>query len=307
MDSRRIAEKADLAVQDLIDDGGYLNPEQANKFFEILHLSPTILNQIRKVTMTSPVRNIPRMGFGSRIMRAAPKSGPLKAEDRAAPDLGEITLTTSKTIAEVHIPYDALEDNIERQGMQDTILSMMGNRCALDLEELVILGDTTNTTDDFLALQNGILAATASGNVIDASSLTSVGTALFKLGIHNMPDQYLRNRASMGFYTSTGVETEYRDSLASRATDLGDEKTTKFTPAYAYGVEVRPASLMPDNKVWFADPMNAIMGIQRDIMIETDKDIRAQSIIIVLSMRVALAIEEPNASIVLSGFTDTDL
>jgi hypothetical protein len=47
----------------------------------------------------------------------------------------------------------------------------------------------------------------------------------------------------------------------------------------------------------FTFPKNLIFGVQRDIMIETDKDIRSRVLIIVLTMRIALQIEEADAAV----------
>jgi hypothetical protein len=65
--------------------------------------------------------------------------------------------------------------------------------------------------------------------------------------------------------------------------------------------------MMPDNKTFLSYPKNIIWGIQRDIMIETDKDIRRRVLIIVLTMRCDVKIEEPQACVVVENFTDAGL
>ncbi|MBC8550998.1 MAG: hypothetical protein H8D23_15245, partial [Candidatus Brocadiales bacterium] len=64
---------------------------------------------------------------------------------------------------------------------------------------------------------------------------------------------------------------------------------------YAFGVPIFPAAKMPNDEVLFTYPQNLIFGIQRDIMIETDKDIRARNLIVVLTMRIAIQAEETDA------------
>jgi hypothetical protein len=54
---------------------------------------------------------------------------------------------------------------------------------------------------------------------------------------------------------------------------------------------------MEDTDMLFTFPKNLIFGVQRDIMIETDKDIRSRVLIIVLTMRIALEIEEAEAAV----------
>jgi len=52
---------------------------------------------------------------------------------------------------------------------------------------------------------------------------------------------------------------------------------------------------MPAANGLLTDPKNLIFGIQRQIHIETDKDIRSREYIIVLTARVDFQIEEEEA------------
>ena len=99
-DSRDIIAKADLAVANLISDGGYLNSEQANNFIDIVINQPTLLQTVRTVRMNAPKRKIEKIGFGNRILRAAPASGTALAEARRArPDLDMIELEIDISMA----------------------------------------------------------------------------------------------------------------------------------------------------------------------------------------------------------------
>lgn len=295
LSNKSIIEKADIAVSDLVSGGGYLNPIQANVFIRMLIDQPTIINEIRTVPMNAPKMEINKIGFTSRIMRAAPASGTaLAAASRAKPTTDKVTLTTKEVIAEIHIPYDVLEDNIERGNLEDTIMSLLTERAALDLEELIITGDTASS-DTYLAVLSGILKQ-ATSNIVDYTSApAAISKIIFKDGLKAMPNKYLRNRAAMNFYVSPDTETEYADSLANRQTPFGDQKITGWTPNYAYGVQVKPAALMPNDKYIFTYPKNIIFGVQRQIMIETDRDIRSRVLIVVLTMRIDLVYEEEEA------------
>jgi HK97 family phage major capsid protein len=294
-DSRRIIEKADLAVSQMISDGGYLNPEQSDTFYRKLIDEPTLIGKVRTVQMNSPKMNIDTIGFGSRILRAAPTSGTaLTADQRVRPAFGQIELDTEEVIAEVHIPYDALEDSIERGNLETTIMQMLTGRVSLDLEELLINGDTTSA-DSYLALFDGALAL--AGHTYDGSALTAINKDLFKAALQEMPTQYLRNLAAMNFLMSWHNVIEYRDTLAGRETGAGDDFYLNRPTVFAFGVPINPAALMPNDEVLFTYPQNLIFGIQRDIMIETDKDIRARTLIVVLTMRVAIEAEEKDAMV----------
>ena len=79
---RQLLERADIAVGDLIGDGGYLQPETADAFIDEVEEQPTMINQVRTVRMNSPQLNIDKIGFDGRIMRAAPQgTAPFQQDD----------------------------------------------------------------------------------------------------------------------------------------------------------------------------------------------------------------------------------
>jgi hypothetical protein len=292
MDSRTIIEKADLAVSQMITDGGYLNPEQSNTFYRKLIDEPTLIGAVRTVPMNSPKMNIDAIGFGSRILRKANSSVALPADQRSRPEFGQVQLDTEEVIAEIHIPYDALEDSIERGNLSDTIMQMIAARSALDLEELLITGNTASG-DEYLALFDGLVAL--AGHSVDGSAFTAINKNVFKSALQEMPTKYMRNKGAMRFMMSHHNEIEYRDALADRATGLGDDMYVNRPAVFAFGVPVIPAALMPNSAVILTYPQNVIFGVQRNIMIETDKDIRSRVLIVVLTMRVAINAEETDA------------
>jgi len=305
--NRTILEKADLAVSSLVSNGGYLNSMQANTFIRMMIDQPTILNLVRVVPMNAPTMEINKIGFATRILTNAPSSGTaLAAAKRSAPTTAKVSMATKEVIAEVHLPYDVLEDNIERGVLEDTIMTLIAERASLDLEELIILGDTLSG-DAYLALANGVLAQSTSHVVDFSATAPRITKAVFKAGVKAMPNKYMRNRAAMRFFVSPDAETEYADSLANRETTLGDGKILNWTPNYAYGVPVEAAALMPDHSAIFTWPKNIIFGVQRQIMIETDRDIRARVLIVVLTMRLDIKFEEEDSVVKIIGLDPNDL
>lgn len=329
MTNAEIIRKADLTVSDLTTDGGILNPEQANRFVRKLIKVPTLLQSVRQVPMNAPTRNINKVLFNKRIMRPATSATAL---DTAAADSAtafdpladnttrakvlteQIVLTTVEYISEVHVPYDVIEDNIERGdvgqrddnsganmggGFVDTLLSLMAERAALDLEELAISGDDdVVAVDPYLGSQDGYLKrVTEFGNTQDHSGAT-IDKTRFKLMLRAMPDQYLRNMAALRHYVSFDQETEYRDQLADRGTALGDQSVNGRAPVTPFGVPVESVSLMPDDEMLFTNPQNLIWGIQRSIMLEADKDISSRVLKFVLTTRVAMQVEETDAAVI---------
>lgn len=300
--NQTIAEKADIAVADLTANGGILLPEQSNSFLDLVYNQSTIINGARMVRMGRPQMYIEKLGFASRILRPAPESGvALTAAERAKVTTSKIQLTTKELIAEVNIPYDVLEDNIEKGNLENTIMQHMAKQVAYDLEEWSVLADTTSS-DAFLALEDGFLKRGATSHTVSLSSPNNtINKSIFKQAIKALPAKYFRNRSDFRFYLSPGQEAEWRDVIADRQTAMGDATIEGYRPALAYGVPIAPATIMPDSKMLFTHPQNLIFGVQRDIMIETDKDIRSRMYVIVLTMRACVQIEETDAVVVVSG------
>lgn len=314
--NKTLIEKADFAVGDL-STGGLLNAEQSDSFIRTLLQQPTLLKEARQVVMNSPQRNINKIQFADRILMPATSGTALDADTsptnrRSKPTTDQVQLSTKEVIAEIRLPYDVIEDNVERGnigqrndsstggatgGIKDTIMTLIAERAALDLEELALLGEIAGPGDAYLDLADGYLhRALNGGNTVDAAG-APISKTVFRNGMQAMPDQYLRNRAAMRHYVSVDQEIAYRDTLATRETGMGDSLIEGTRDTFGFGVPVRPVSLMPSASGLLVDPANLIFGIQRQIHIETDKDITARQYIIVLTARVDFAIEEENATV----------
>lgn len=302
-----LIKKADLVLGD-IASAGALTPEQSDTFIRKLIAAPTIIRSARNVVMRNPEMNINKIGFGARILKPAVENTSLIAGDRSKPTTSQVQLSTKEVIAEVRLPYAVIEDNIERGnvnfggagtqdapangGIVDTVLALIAERAALDLEELALLGDTASA-DAYLALIDGFLVQ-ATSNVVDHLG-ANISRGMFKNGLIAMPDQYLRDKTALRHFVSVDQELEYADTLAGRETAMGDAKYQQAAPNYAAGVQVVPASLMPNANGLTTNPLNMIFGIHRGISFEVDKDITKRQFIIVVTARVDFKFEEEEA------------
>ena len=301
---KELSYKADLALSDLSTNGGLLAVDQADKFIEQLIDTPTLLNEARVYPMNNPSQEINKTKFGSRILQAAEDasgdraihsgSRALTAAKRSKPDTSKVTLNTKEYIAEIRLPYETLEDNIERQGFENTVMRMITGRVATDIEEMLIQGDTASG-DSYLALQDGLLELITS-NTVDAAS-AAMNAQIFTNTFKAMPTQYRRNINDMRFYAHPNVVADYRLALASRQTGLGDAVITGNADPLVMGVPLRAAALMPQANMVFTDPKNLLVGMQRNIRIETDKDIQTREVIIVVTLRAAIQMEEEEAAV----------
>lgn len=304
INNKTLLEKADLAVSDLVSDGGYLLPAQAVRFMRVLIDQPTIIKQARVVPLKSPKQLVEKIRFGSRILRPGSSGVAVSAGDRVKPDLGSVELDAELFKAEVRLNDETLEDSIERGDLKDTIMELMAERVALDMEEVIVQGDTASG-DAFLAKFDGLLKQIVT-NVVDHSTDpvdTKTTKALFYKMLKALPSEFKRDKRSLIAYVSVNEELEYRETLSQRATVMGDKYTTDDAPATAAGVPIQDLPTMPDGQSLLTNPKNINVGVWRKIKIETDKDVSAGQFIIVLSVRFDAKFSVEDAAVKATGIS----
>ncbi|MEC1270519.1 phage major capsid protein [Bacillus mojavensis] len=302
MTNQEAIRKAEMTLSSL-STGGLMNPTQASAFIRMVQDAPTILNDARVIEMDHDTQKIEKIGFGQRILRAAQEGVGLTKEQKAVPSTSTVNLSTKEVIAEVNITYDTLENNIEKEGLQNTIMQILAERAAVDIEELIVNGDTTSS-DSYLAQLDGIRKQAVS-HIVDLNG-EELTRASFKKGIKAVPPKYLRIPQEFRFYTSPGIEVEWKDRVADRQTNLGDAAVQGGLSS-AFGIPVKGISNMQPYTIGEADtstdvsdiilthPKNIILGFSRNIRIEVDKDIRRRMFVIVLTAKLDSKFEEEDA------------
>lgn len=296
-----LLKKADMVLQDLTDNGGVLVPEQGNKFVEELIDQPTILKKARTITMDRPQMEINALGFGSRLLHAATENTAPTDAQRSKPTTRRVTLNTKEFIAEVNLPYAVLEDNIERGTLEQTLLRLLAQYLSRDIEELILRGDTTidPAVDDYLYKLNGF-PKRITHNVVDATS-TGITETTFNNALLALADKYKRDLTSLRFFVPTPAEQAFRLRLAGRQTVGGDAWLTGAAPISCLGVGIEKATFLPTGVGMLVDPFNLIVGIQRQVTIESWRDVRARQMVYVCTIRMDINIETELACVKLTG------
>lgn len=298
-ENKTILEKADMALSDLTS-GGLLVPAQAQKFIRLLIDEAKIMKMATVTPMKSPIQEINTIKFGNRILRAGAENVALPAADRAKPTTGKVQLVAKLFKAQVNLTYEVLEDSIEQNNLQQTILQLMGEAIARDLDEILVRGDTTSV-DSYLSQFDGILRA-ANTNVVN-SGVVPLTKSILRDSLKAMPSPYLRDKSKLRYLTSVDAEIDYRDSLSNRQTNTGDRALDSAAPVGYSGIQVVDVPLFPENlgvganetAVLLLDPKNINVGIWRNIQVETDKDIEAGKVIIVVTLRADMKFIEESA------------
>jgi Phage capsid family len=296
-------QKADLALSDLTGGGGILQPETAQKFMRILIDESVVMKLATVVPMKSYKMEVPKIRFAGRILRAGQTGVALSTGDRAKPNLTNVELNAALFKAEVRLPNEVLEDNIERDQLKQTIMQLMGEAISRDMDEVIVQGDPSSS-DPFLAnLPSGGMLIQSVSNVVDAQT-QSLNKNVLKSQLKQMPTPFLRNSSLLQYLTHNYAEIDYRDTIASRQTPGGDAYLIEGTNEASYsGIPVKKVPLFPTNlgsgtnctDVILTDPKNVTVGIWREIRMETDKDVSAGVVIIVASLRFDMKYAEETA------------
>jgi HK97 family phage major capsid protein len=290
--NKDLLEKADLALSDLTS-GGLLVPQQAATFLRITIKQARVLPMISVQTMSGPTAEIDKLYFPNRILHAAQPQVALSSAQRSKPTLGKVTLQTHLFKAEIRLGNEVLEDQIERGGLVNTVMETASSAIARDMDEIVIQGDTASADADLAELDGIVKQATS--NVVAAGGVSLDKNTLRDMQ-KTMPSEFM-DRSRMLYLVSNQAEIDYRDSIANRSDTSGTQALGAFADTLNNinynGMKVIDVPLFPENLgvsndesyALLLDPKNIVLGFQRKITMETDKDISAGELIIVTSVR----------------------
>lgn len=275
--------------QDMAANAGLLDRLQFNQFIREIELQSTILydaafrRMVREKEVTS----------GTLISGRVLQDGYLSDGETTNNNLTEATigfgkaeLSAHKLKAKTHILDDDLEDNIETEQFQNTLLSMMASRIGEDLEAIAVYGDSTldRTAQPLFHTYDGWCKKATSklvqGTDFDVHENTI--ESMFDAIIKKIP---LRIRQSplmsqFKFYVPWEVEDAYRNLLKSRQTSLGDSAQTGNQPLYYKKWEVKYAPVLDaedgraiDDTVTTMGCIPSLMkwGVYKDVKLEPER------------------------------------
>lgn len=292
-----------MIVSDLTS-GGLLNPAQANRFIDLMIEDTVVSREARLERMNSPKQWFEKIGFNDRIMQPAEEATDPGSESTPATD--KVELSTEEGIAIVKVSYSTLEDNIERGALADHLVRLMAERAGLDLEEQRLQGDT-GSGDAWLA-QNAGLFELATSHALDESGANDAEDVIEAAdrAFLNLPKKYLRSKREWRYYVHEDIDYQLRQALSERATNAGDRFLLDDAPILVRGIPVTPVPMMPIttaagsgqnavSPVLLVHPKNIVIGVQRQISIESDRLIRERAVEYVATIRSDVEFEEEDA------------
>jgi hypothetical protein len=329
MSSKDLLEKVINTTQIGAGSGGILNAKQANRFIDFVFDQSVLMKTARIVRMNEPTIDIDKVDIGQRIMRKATEG----TDDGSAadPTFTKVSMTTVKLRLDWELTTEGLEDNIEGDSLEDHVASLMARQTANDLEDLLIHGDTTQTSLPLIKALNGFRKlARSNGVVIDAAG-ANLTRSVFDAALRDMPNKYLQRRSQLAFSTSSSLLQDYIHSLTldvaatggpSAGSVLGDAivnqglgggqgggaGTAYVAGIRPFGIPLLEIPLYEETEtgsytnaagqhgvVELTFPQNRIVGMQRDIVVYREFKPKKDAIEYTQFIRVACQIENAAA------------
>jgi hypothetical protein len=285
-----------------IASAGKLNAEQAAKFIS-LTVAQTALNDfVKTYTMTTPTRDLDNFLLASRQMRKPVEDTEYTTGISAT--FNKRTLTPIEWIYPANVSYDFIEDNIEREDFEDSLMAAITLAVGNDLEDLNLNGDT-DSNNDFLSQNDGwIKIAKAAGHVYDTNGVTApeggyyYTDTVFPAMVAAMPNKWKGDYSKLAILLSPSDCEDYTNEGTPRQTVLGDKVLTEnFIPPYK-GIKVKPVPSMPDGTHLLTMRENLARGIRRDIQIEQERKPRSRRLEITVTGRQDAEIEIVDAIVI---------
>ena len=295
-----------------------LSVDEAQAFLQNIVDESTLLKRIRTVFMNSPVKNIDKVGLGSKVLvKATPGVDPGDTVSISGPT--QIQLVSKEIIGIVSVGDDTLEDNIEGEAFMQTLMGMIARAAANEIEQAAIHGDTAVADDFLLDRWNGFYKKAVAGGCHRVEAMADSdrywpgtnGVKATRL-LKALPTKYRQDLRTLGWILHPDVYLDYNDELATKGYSEAFASITgirdvplrgiqnvqvpllKTDMAFSYGTP-EPTAYTNGTIVMLTDLRNLIIGLQRQIRIETQRSARKRATDFVLTMRGDVQIENPDA------------
>jgi Phage capsid family len=300
------AKRADFVLSTL-SSGGEIQPQAAKKFIQLALNATPLLSQCNQFDMPAKEFHVPRMVFAGPILRAeTSERTEVSSGNRAAPTTSEVVLSAKEYDGEVNLTYKVLQDNVEAEALENTILTMIAQRVGVDLETLALVSDTTISDSGLVARgyaqQDGWLKLITS-NVVNASS-AHVNKAILEQARASVPLKYRQQRMNQyKYFVEEHAGNKWRESISDRMTPGGDAALVNAELPRVGGTAIEMVGNMPVttgspdlSTAIFTDPKNLYMGMWRKVSIRAQDWPSLKCVRIFVTVRVGFAVEQEFAA-----------
>lgn len=308
-----------FTTADFSGEVGLMLPESSNRFLRKTMLQPTLLGPaggVSPILLKSRKQNIDRINITGRLLETLEEDVDFPSESKPSTD--QIVLETFEYGGMVPASYTLLEDVLEGKmsggdlpddsPFIETIQDLMIEAVARDLEEILLLSDTSSLDTTLDEFDGGLILPS---NSYDHGS-APIDAALFEGMLAELPSEWLQQLAGLRFLVGPRTNLFLRAHLGKKGTPLGDRALTS-TPdgqMYLYGVPVVSIGKMPETlgassdegKALLLHPKNFRAGIWRRVMLEVEKNKKKRRYEFYVSLRAGMKYEEPEGVVVGHSF-----
>jgi hypothetical protein len=277
--------------------------------------------------MKADTTEIDRMSVGEKLMKLA-----TEADDTAtngAVTFSKISLSTKKLRMDWELSTESLEDNIEGADLEDHIARLMATQAGNDIEDVVLNGDTSLSSDNLYKSFNGVVKkAKTSGRVVDAAG-AAVSRAVFNSALKAMPRKYKQRRGDLRFLAGSNLIQDflYANSIGTNQTIPQDIASSVIRGAvaplggpagyvapFAFGIPIIEVPLLNETQtgdysaatgshgdIHLSFPNNVVIGIKRDVTVYRFFWPRKDSVEYTMYTRVGVQIEQADAWVVVKN------
>lgn len=270
---------------DLFSSGGQLPAEVIDGFFRTVIKNTPTFDLITNRSMVSATGTTDELVIATRALRKFVEETP--PTDPSQVSIRRRTITCVDQIEPVNITRTFLEDNIERDGAERTILDQIALQIGNDLEDLAWNGDESSSVT-FLALNDGwLVLAAADSNVNDVADHSGITTCANVLHAwkKQMPVKF-KARNDLTFFVPYAFGENYANEFASRETAQGDQVFINGFPALKYfGHKVLPVPYLTGDSGVLTPAANLYHAYRRNVTIDSEWVPRYQRIEITITVR----------------------
>jgi hypothetical protein len=308
-------------------EGGLLNPEQSARFLDYMFDATVIGKVARTVRMRADTTEIDRMSVGEKLMVLATEAD--QTGGNSAVSFSKISLTTKKLRLDWELSTESLEDNIEGPDLEDHIARMMATQAGNDIEDVILNGNTSLSSDNLYKAFDGVVKKAKSyGHVVDHGG-AAISRAAFNSALKDLPRKYKQRRADLRFLVGSNLIQDflYANSIGTNQTipqDIassiirGDVQPVSgpagYVAPYAFGIPIVEVPLLNEAQdgdysgetgnhgdIHLTFPNNVVVGIKRDVTVYRFFWPRKDSIEYTMYTRVGVQIEQADAWVVVKN------
>lgn len=261
--------KADTLSVELAS-GGKLLPEEANDFLRKAVNNSPLLQVIRVEKISRPEMGIPKLAINGFIVKRHTEAVELTLANRSKVDLSQLDIPLIRERVQMDVSLDVIEDNIEGEGILDTIEAHMFETLGANLDDILLTADTANIdVRTGLAFAAGeavkqdrdglIKKAVAGGNVTTGAVTRDKLIDLIKTVEPKYRRRMNGQKGGMMFIMNPDDVIELKRAFGDRETIAGDKSYLNGLSNFAIeGVPVLEDDNMPAGYVIYTSPLNVV-------------------------------------------------